>query len=62
MAAKSIFTTDHGHTIQRATAGLEASLKLTQDLAHTPRELQFWEQNTAYWRAQLGFAEKKGRK
>lgn len=28
----------------------------------TTRELTFWKQLTAYWRAQLGFAEKKGRK
>jgi hypothetical protein len=60
--AASIFTTDHGHTINRATRGLTDSQALTKTLQHTDKELKFWEQAIAYWRAQLRFAERKGRK
>lgn len=57
-AAKSIFTTDHGHTVKRCNSALGACASLSV----TPKEQRFWDQLTAYWRAQLGFAEKKGRK
>ncbi len=60
--ARSIFTTDHGHTVIIATRGLNASLKLVEALRLTARERTFWDQVTAYWRAQLGFAEKRGRR
>lgn len=60
--ARSIFTTDHGHTVKRATRGVETTDGLLKTLKFTDKERAVWDQIAAYWRAQLGFAEKKGRK
>lgn len=62
MAARSIWTSDHGHTITRAQGGLDATQKLIATLKLMPKEAAVWNQIVDYWRAQLGFAEKKGRK
>ncbi len=59
---RSPWSTDHGHTITRAQRGLESSQRLADELEHTPKEQAIWDQIVGYWRTQLGFAEKKGRK
>lgn len=58
MAPRSIFTSDHGHTAARCHSALGAC----KALSVTPGERPFWDKLTGYWQAQLGFAEKKGRK